>query len=164
MNNLIIETKNLILLPWNIEDATDMQRILNDETISKMLDTPYPYTLNMAMTFINNIKNRTKEYYEWKIVLKSENKIIGGTAMDLGSNPVNLTHIYIDKNYRNFGYGTEIWEAKIKYCFENTNANELVSAFYKDNIASYKMQKKSGMIIENNLDENSQLTTKIFKK
>ena len=56
MNNLIIETKNLILLPWNIEDATDMQRILNDETISKMLDTPYPYTLNMAMTFINNIK------------------------------------------------------------------------------------------------------------
>ena len=84
--------------------------------------------------------------------------------MDLGSNPVNLTHIYIDKKYRNFGYGTEIWEAKIKYCFENTNANELVSAFYKDNIASYKMQKKSGMIIENNLDENSQLTTKIFKK
>ena len=118
----------------------------------------------MARNFINNIKNRTKGYYEWKIVLKSKNKIIGGTAMDLGSNPVNLTHIYIDKDYRNKGYGTEIWEAKIRYCFENTSANELVSAFYKDNIASYKMQKKSGMTIENNLDENNQLTTRIFKK
>ena len=164
MNNLVIETKNLILLPWNTFDAVDMQRILNDETISKMLDTPYPYTLNMARTFIDNIKNRTSGYCVWKIVFKSKNKIIGGTAMDLGSSPVNLTHIYIDKDYRNRGYGTEVWEAKIRYCFENTNANELVSAFYTDNIASYKMQKKSGMTIESNLDENNQLITRIFKK
>ena len=69
MNDLIIETKNLILLPWDTFDAVDMQRILNDETISKMLDTPYPYTIDMARNFINNIKNRTKGYYEWKIVL-----------------------------------------------------------------------------------------------
>ena len=34
MNDLIIETKNLILLPWDTFDAVDMQRILNDETIS----------------------------------------------------------------------------------------------------------------------------------
>ena len=39
MKNLpnIIETERLILLPWKLEDSSEMQRILNDESISKNL-------------------------------------------------------------------------------------------------------------------------------
>lgn len=160
-DDVIIETDNLILLPWKIEDASEMQRILNDETISSTLDTPFPYTLEMAKTFIKNIENRSKGYYEWKIIFKENNRIIGGTALDIGSNPINLTHIYIDKEYRNKGYGTEVWKAKIKYCFDNTDVDQLRCAFYSDNVESRRMQEKSGMIVEDVIDENNQIITKI---
>lgn len=153
-----------MLLPWTIEDAEDMQRILNDETISEMLNTPYPYTLEMAQSFIKNIKNRSKDYFEWKIVLKDSNETIGGTALDLGSNPINLTHIYIKIDYRNKGYGTEVWKEKIKYCFDNTDKDELICAFYSDNIASKIMQEKSAMTIINKNDKNYQIITRISRQ
>lgn len=164
MNNVILETERLYLKPWKVEDASEMSRILNDQTISSMLDTPYPYTIDMATSFIDNIKNRTNDYYEWKIVLKDGNRIIGGTAMDLGSKPINLTHIYIDKDYRNMGYVTEVWNAKIKYCFDNTDAEELVCAYYSNNIASKMMQQKSGMSVDEIINENNQVRTSISKE
>jgi RimJ/RimL family protein N-acetyltransferase len=164
MRDLIIETKRLFLVPWKIEDADAMQQILNDETIANMLGTPFPYTLEMAQSFIKNIKNRTKDYFEWKIVLKDNNEIIGGTALDLGSNPINLTHIYISKDFRNMGYGTEVWNAKIKFCFENTETDELICAFNYDNNASRRMQEKCGMTASENINENNQITTSILRK
>lgn len=55
MNDIILEIDRLILLSWNEEDAEDMQWVLNDEVIFKVLDTPYTYILEMARSFIKNI-------------------------------------------------------------------------------------------------------------
>lgn len=144
-DDLIIETDRLILRQWKIEDADDLVEGLNNLNVSKWLaQVSYPYTEEDAKSFINNsIKNKL---YNFAIVLKEENKVIGGTQL---SN-ISFVHgtagggIWLNEKYQGMGYGTEAFGARIKYAFEELGLRRLENGYFKENERSHQMQLKFG--------------------
>ena len=75
-----IETERLILRQFKIEDADDLVEGLNNINITKwMSHTPFPYTKKDAIEYIN--KSLNDKSYNFAIVLKKENKVIGATQI-----------------------------------------------------------------------------------
>ena len=143
--DVVIETERLILRQWNINDIDDIVEGLNNINITKWLaGAPFPYTIEDAKHFVQ--KTIDNDLYNFAIVLKSENKAIGGTQLT----NVNLTNgtagggIWINEKYQGFGYGTEAFSARIKYAFEVLGLRRLDNGYFKDNEKSHKMQLKLG--------------------
>ncbi len=145
MNDLIIETNRLILRPWKLEDIDDLTEGLNNINVSKWLaEVPYPYTKEDAKNFINYTINNN--LYNFAIVLKENQKVIGGTQIS-NINYFNGTAaggIWLNEKYQGKGYGTEAFGARIKYAFEVLNLRRLENGYFKDNERSHKMQLKFG--------------------
>ena len=142
---IYIETERLILRKFKLADIDDLVEGLNNLNVSKWLAfVPFPYTKDDAEKYIrDSIEN---DLYNFAIVLKSENKIIGSTQL---SN-ISVLHgpagggIWINEKYHGHGYGTEVWGARIKFAFENLNLRRLENGYFKDNISSFRIQRRFG--------------------
>lgn len=143
--NFLIETERLFLRPWRMEDIPDVVEGLNNLNVSKWLAyVPYPYTEDDAKNFIERSINN--KLYNLAIVLKSENKVIGGTQIS----DINLIHgtasggIWLNENYHGKGYAFEAFGARIQYAFEKLNIRRFENGYFKGNEKSHKMQLKLG--------------------
>lgn len=143
--DMIIETDRLILRQWNTDDIDDMVEGLNNINVTKWLaGAPFPYTVKDAENFIKQtIENNL---YNFAIVLKSENKVIGGTQLTNISfaNGTAGGGIWINENYQGYGYGSEAFGARIKYAFEVLGLRRLENGYFKENEKSQKMQLRFG--------------------
>ena len=140
-----METERLILRQWNMNDVSDMVEGLNNINVSKWLaGAPYPYTEEDAKKFINyTIEN---DLYNFAIVLKSENKALGGVQLTNVSidNGTAGGGIWINEKYQGQGYGTEAFGARIKYAFEVLGLRRLENGYFSGNERSHKMQLRFG--------------------
>lgn len=143
--NLLIKTERLILRPFRLTDADDIVEGLNNLNVSKWLAfVPYPYTREDAIKYIEDSINN--KLYNFAIVLKSENKVIGSTQL---SN-ISKIHgtagggIWINEKYHGNGYGTEAWGARIRYAFNELGLRRLENGYFEGNESSFKMQEKFG--------------------
>ena len=143
--DVVIETERLILRQYKVEDAGDVVEGLNNINVTKWLaGAPYPYTKEDALYFIN--KSLKDNLYNFAIVLKSENEVIGGTQLtniDLHNGTAG-GGIWISEKYWGHGYGTEAFGARIKYAFEVLGLRRLENGYFKGNEKSHKMQLKFG--------------------
>ena len=141
----IIETERLILRQYKLEDVEDIVEGLNNINVTKWLQgAPFPYTKEDAVHFIN--KSIDNNLYNFAIVLKSENKVIGGTQLtniDLHNGTAG-GGIWISEKYWGHGYGTEAFGARIKFAFEVLGLRRLENGYFKENEKSHKMQLKFG--------------------
>ena len=78
-----IESKRLILRNWEDGDVEYIVEGLNNIEVAKwMAGVPYPYTENDARNFIERAKNNDENVkIALAIVLKENNKVIGGTEI-----------------------------------------------------------------------------------
>jgi len=143
--DIIIETERLILRQWKLEDVNDVVEGLNNLNVTKWLaQVPLPYTEEDAKSFIN--KSIENNLYNFAIVLKEENKVIGGTQL------TNISYIHgtagggiwVNEKYQGKGYGTEAFGARIKYAFEELGLRRLENGYFKENEKSHKMQLRFG--------------------
>ncbi len=141
----VIETERLILRQWQMDDIEAMVEGLNNINVTKWLaGAPYPYTKQDAINFIQKTINNN--LYNFAIVLKSENKVIGGTQLtniDLNNGTAG-GGIWLNEKYQGHGYGTEAFGARIKYAFEVLGLRRLENGYFKDNERSHKMQLRFG--------------------
>ena len=144
-DKVIIETERLILRQYRLEDADDVVEGLNNINVTKWLaGAPYPYTEKDAEHFIT--KSINEKLYNFAIVLKSENKVIGGTqltSIDLHNGTAG-GGIWISEKYWGHGYGTEAFGARIKYAFEVLGLRRLENGYFKESEKSHKMQLRFG--------------------
>ena len=148
--DIFIETDRLILRKYRLEDADDGVEGLNNLNVSKWLaKVPYQYTKEDAIKYIN--KSIDNNLYNFAIVLKSENKVIGATQLsniDLENGVSSGGGIWINEKYQGQGYGSEAFGARIKYAFEVLGLRRLENGFFDGNKSSWEMQKKFGYKIE----------------
>lgn len=144
-DKVIIETERLILRQYRLDDVNDVVEGLNNINVTKWLaGAPYPYTTKDAEYFIN--KSINEKLYNFAIVLKSENKVIGGTQLtniDMHNGTAG-GGIWISEKYWGHGYGTEAFGARIKYAFEVLGLRRLENGYFKENEKSHKMQLRFG--------------------
>lgn len=147
--DLVIETERLLLRQWRLDDVEDVVDGLNNLNVTKwMAFVPYPYTKKDAEDFIN--KSINDKLYNFAIVLKDNNKVIGGTQLR-NIDKVQGTAgggIWINEKYHGHGYGREAWGARIKYAFEELGLRRLENGFFDGNESSWKMQKAFGYKLE----------------
>ena len=143
--DIIIETDRLILRKWRLDDVNDVVEGLNNLNVTKWLaQVPYPYTEEDAKSFIT--KSIENNLYNFAIVLKEENKVIGGTQLTNISNVHGTAGggIWLNEKYQGKGYGTEAFGARIKYAFEELGLRRLENGYFKENEKSHKMQVRFG--------------------
>lgn len=142
---MIIETERLLLRPYKLEDVDDIVEGLNNLNVTKWLaNVPYPYTKEAAESFIH--KRLTEGGYYFAIVLKEENKVIGGTVIS-NINEMHKTAgggIWLNEKYHGHGYGEEAWGARIQFAFEELGLRRLDNGYLKGNEKSRKMQLRFG--------------------
>ena len=143
--DIIIETDRLILRQWKLEDVSDVVEGLNNLNVSRWLaQVPFPYTEEDAKRFIT--KSIENDLYNFAIVLKEENKVIGGTQLSNISEVHGTASggIWLNEKYHGKGYGTEAFGARIKYAFEELGLRRLENGYFKENEKSHKMQLRFG--------------------
>ena len=146
---MIINGKRIILRDWKDEDIMDLQSGLNNINVSKWLaSVPYPYTKKDAESFIEFSKQvgENSKNIMLAIVLKENNKVIGGTSIE-NINAKDGTAgggIWINEKYQKNGYGIEAFCTRAKYCFEKLNLRRLENGYFTGNEKSKNMQHKLG--------------------
>lgn len=143
-----IESKRLILRNWQDEDVNDLVQGLNNIEVAKwMAGVPSPYTEKDAKNFIEQAKRQDEKIkISLAIVLKENNKVIGGTEIR-NINKKDGTAgggIWLNEKYQKNGYGTEAFSAKIKFCFEELGLRRIENGYFKGNDKSHNMQLKLG--------------------
>ena len=145
---MIIESKGLILREWEYSDIDDLVEGLNNINVSKwMASIPFPYTENDALSFIRHAKQQDKEHHIYlAIVLKENNKVIGGTEIRNIDRRNGLAGggIWLNEGYQKNGYGTEAFCIRNRYIFNELNLRRIENGYFKDNEKSHKMQLKLG--------------------
>ena len=143
-----IESKRIILRSFEDDDIQDLVEGLNNINVSKWMGgVPFPYTESDARYFIEQAKIQNENMkIALAIVLKENNKLIGGTEIR------NINHkdgtasggIWLNEKYQKNGYGTEAFSARNKYCFEVLGLRRIENGYFRGNEKSRKMQIKLG--------------------
>ena len=148
----VLETKRLILRPFIIGDAKQVQIQAGDKQIaSTTLLIPHPYPDGAAEEWIAS----HKEKYDsgrgayFAITLKENGELVG--AMNLlgivESHRGELAY-WIGVPYWNNGYCTEAAEAVLRYGFLDRGLNRIHARYFSRNLASGCVLEKLGMVHE----------------
>ena len=108
---------------------------------------PAPYTEKDAKDFIEQAKRQDEKIkISLAIVLKENNKVIGGTEIRIINKKDGTAGggIWLNEKYQKNGYGTEAFSAKIKFCFEELGFRRIENGYFKGNDKSHNMQLKLG--------------------
>jgi [ribosomal protein S5]-alanine N-acetyltransferase len=153
-----LETPRLILRPFTLADASDVQRLAGDRAIaSTTLNIPHPYELEMAEEWIGRHEVAFREGTEvtFATTLRDSRALIG--AIGLG---ITVAHVHAEMGYWigvpywGNGYGTEAARAVVDYGFRTLGMNRILAVHFARNPASGRVMQKLGMTREGYLRQH----------
>lgn len=150
-------TERLILRPYTIWDADDLQKIINDKDIaSTMMTIPYPYTLEDAIEWLSQRDEKFEETGSPEFAITHRDEyFIGGLGLRINKEHKNAEIGYwIGKSYWGKGYCTEAARAVVKYGFEVLKLNRVYATHMTRNPASGRVMQKIGMKHEGHLRQH----------
>ncbi len=145
-----IETERLILRPYRLEDAAELQRLIGErDVVSTMTNVPHPYEDGMAEEWIGGRRESFEkgQTVDFAITHREEGYFIGGISLLDIDQPSQRAEIgyWIGKPYWRKGYGTEAAKAIVKYGFETLGLNRINGRHFVRNPASGRILEKIGM-------------------
>jgi RimJ/RimL family protein N-acetyltransferase len=147
-----LETVRLILRPFAISDAADVQRLAGERAVaSTTLSIPHPYEDAMAEAWIGTHQEAFEKGtgVNFAVVLKESGALIGAIGMG-----VNREHQHAEIGYWigvpfwNHGYCTEAARAVLQYGFEALALERIFGHHFTRNPASGRVMQKLGMTHE----------------
>ncbi len=149
----LLKTERLILRPFTLEDALEVQRLAGDKDIAATtLFIPHPYEDGVAEEWIGKHQEEFDkgEVITFAIVHREDKFLVGAIALsDIKKEYETASMGYwIGKPFWNQGYCTEAAHAVLKYGFEVLNLNKIHAHHFKRNPASGKVMLKLGMRYE----------------
>jgi len=149
-NHTELHTKDLVLKTVEHADIDEVARMWNFEKGSISLSEAQKAIERMQD---NHKRNHLGYIYHlcFAVYEKSRDKIIGWCGLDGEPDPENPEKMeifyLIDKKYRNKGYATQCALRLLEYAFETAMINKVFGGCFKDNISSFKVLCKSGMVL-----------------
>ena len=145
----ILETERLLLRPFSLSDAADVQRLAGDFAIADTTQTiPHPYEGGVAEQWISNLAERFAQgkVATFAVVLKPQGTLIGAISlMEIEKGHQAGVGYWIGKPYWNQGFCTEAGRAILRYGFEAWGLNRIHSCHFSRNPASGQVMRKIGM-------------------
>jgi len=147
-----LTTDRLILRPFALEDAPDVQRLAGDRDIaSTTLNIPHPYEDGVAEKWIGGHadKFRAGELVNFAITLRETRRLIGavGLTLSLPNERAELGY-WIGKPWWGRGLCTEAAAAVLRYGFNELGLNRIHASHLGRNPASGRVMEKIGMRCE----------------
>lgn len=139
----IIETKNYLLRPANLNDAQDMFEYYKQPNVVKYLPMNYHKNISDTKRFIKTffIDNYNQgKIGHFVVVDKSNNKVIGNIGLNnIGKDDIEgEIGICVNPIYWGNDIATELGKELLKFIFTNTNIKRIVANTYEENKSSRK--------------------------
>lgn len=152
--SLKINGERIFLKIPEMKDAKAIYKYARDKEIARYTTIPHPYKLKHAKEFIKKARQKLKkkEGYEFSIVLKETNEIIGG----IGLNHVNKFNqnaevgYWLAKRYWGQGLMSEAMNLILNFGFKKLKLHKIYARVYKPNKRSSRLLKKFGFKLEGN--------------
>jgi RimJ/RimL family protein N-acetyltransferase/ubiquinone/menaquinone biosynthesis C-methylase UbiE len=147
-----IQTQRLILRPFTLADAPDVQRLAGSRIIAaRTLLIPHPYEDAMAEEWIATHPAAFENgiAVNFAIALRESGELCG--AIGLGIDKVNHNAemgYWIGTPYWGQGYCTEAAKAVLQYGFEVLGLHRIHAVYFSHNPASGRVMQKIGMSYE----------------
>jgi len=156
-------TDDLALRTVTDKDLDEVARMWNVEQGSISLPEAKKAIRSMQK---NHRRNRPGRIHHlcFAVYEKDKARIIGWCGLDGKCSPGKTVIFYlIDEAYRGRGYATQCAKELLKHAFETVGLESVHGGCFKENIASYKVQIKAGMV-QNAFEENGDPLFYIDKK
>ena len=145
---MIIETKRLILRPWEENDASDLYRYAKNPNIGPIAGWPPHKNIEDSLNIIKTVFCGAEAY---AVCLKSNNKAIGAIELRLNGH-TDMTErddecelgYWIGKPFWGQGLIPEAARELLRHAFEDINMNKVWCGYYDGNIKSKRAQEKIG--------------------
>lgn len=154
----VLRTSRLLLRPFELSDAKDVQRIAGDRTIADTtLNVPHPYEDGMAEAWIatHQAEFEARRLCAYAMVLAATGELIGAVSLRITS---HLNHAelgyWVGVPWWNRGYCTEAARVLVDYGFSVLGLHRIHSSHYSRNPASGRVMIKLGMQHEGRLREH----------
>lgn len=158
-------TNRLILRKLTLKDAKMMfNNWASDPDVTKYLTWPTHESIEVTKTILSIWKENYKNdnYYQWGIVLKDSNELIGAISI------VNIIeHIQevevgycLSKKYWNQGITSEAFKEVIRFMFEEVKVNRVAACHAVNNPISGKVMLKCNLKYEGTLRQKALTSTK----
>ncbi len=150
----ILETEKLKLilldiqnLRYSIEDRQKMERNLGVKITDTELEEPVKTAMRTSLKMVLENKKDYLWFTSWEIVLKKENRIIGGLCFKGCPDEKGRVEIGygMQDEYRCKGYTTEAVKELINWAFTQEKVLSVIAETEKDNLPSHRVLEKVGM-------------------
>lgn len=147
-----LECDRLVLRKMKKSDAPDMFEYAKNEDVTKYLLWEPHENLWYTEQYLNYVQGRYREgsFYDWGVILKAENKMIGTcgfTRIDTDNNVGEVGYV-INPAYRGHSYAVEAVCRVIEFGFNNLELNRIEAKYIVENGASRRVMEKCGMTFE----------------
>lgn len=153
-----LETERLILRPFTLDDAGEVQRLAGDRDIaSTTLNIPHPYEDGVAEEWISTHEEDfdAGTSVSFAITQRDDGALVGGIGLGFTARHKRAEMGYwIGKPYWNNGYATEAARAVLAYAFEQRGLHRVFAMYFTRNPASGRVMEKLGMTQEGMLREH----------
>ncbi|BCA86137.1 acetyltransferase [Enterococcus saigonensis] len=152
-----IETKRLILRPWQKGEAFALSQFLQDERVMYAYEGAFSDEEVIAWLNWNLKLYQEKGYGLFAMVCKKDGKIIGECGL---TNQVVNGKTYLEIGYHlvydawKKGYATEAAQAVKEYAFNTLGATTVVSIVRDTNIASMNVAIRNQMVVKERFIKN----------
>ena len=159
MNQLpTLQSKRLLLRPFQLSDATDVQRLAGEkEVAATTLNIPHPYLDGMAESWIATHADQFEENnaVTLAILLKEDAILVGAIGLtNVAPNHQAEMGYWIGKPYWNHGFCTEAAARLIRYAFDDMGLIRIHAHHLHRNPASGRVMRKLGMQHEGTLRQH----------
>jgi [ribosomal protein S5]-alanine N-acetyltransferase len=143
-------TGRLILRPFNLSDAPNLQRLAGDFAIADTTAAiPHPYPDGAAEGWINTHEHEfaANKMLALAIIVKETGTFAGCVSIDAIDRTIGSGELgyWIGKDFWDQGYCTEAASAIMKYGFEKIDLNRICARHLARNPASGRVMQKLGM-------------------
>lgn len=154
-----LATERLILRPFTLDDAPDVQRWAGDRDIAaSTLRIPHPYQDGLAEAWIDSHPQAFKEgkAVHFAIVARETQQLCGAVGLGLDIVSINAELGYwIGKPFWGQGYCTEAAKAAVRYGFAALKLHRIYANHFTRNPASGRVMQKLGMMHEGCLRQHT---------
>ncbi len=153
-----LETERLVLRPFGLQDAADVQRLAGDRDIADTtLNIPHPYEDGMAEEWISKHQDSfiKDQGVTFAITCNSNGSLVGAISlMGIAKGHKAELGYWVGKPYWNSGFCTEAGQALLRYAFTELSLLRIHASYITRNPASGRVMQKLGMRHEGTLRQH----------
>lgn len=146
----VLETKRLVLRPWQEGDAANLYQYAKDPAVGPIAGWPPHTSVENSLEIIKSVLSAPETY---AVCLKGNHAAIGSIGLKFGS-ATDMTDkedecelgYWLGKPYWGCGFIPEAAEAVIRHGFEDLGLQGIWCGYYEGNERSKRVQEKCGFI------------------